>query len=55
MLYENLERWDGVGGGREVQEGVDICIPEAELFPIVQELSGILEALGPGTGDKEKI
>ena len=27
VLYENLERWDGVGAGREVQEGGDICIP----------------------------
>ena len=23
----NLEGWDGVGGGREVHEGGDICIP----------------------------
>ena len=22
---DNLDGWDGVGGGREVQEGVDIC------------------------------
>ena len=26
MLCDNLGRWDGVGGGREVQEGGDICI-----------------------------
>ena len=29
MLCDNLERWDGVGSGREVQEGGDICIPTA--------------------------
>ena len=29
VLCENLEGWDGVGGGREVQEG-DICIPMAD-------------------------
>ena len=23
----NLEGWDGVGDGRAVQKGVDICIP----------------------------
>jgi len=23
----NPEKWDGVGGGRKVQEGGDICIP----------------------------
>ena len=27
MLCDNLDGWDGVGGGREVQEGGDICIP----------------------------
>ena len=26
MLRDNLEGWDGVWGGREVQEGGDICI-----------------------------
>ena len=26
-LYINLEGWDGEGDGREVQKGVDICIP----------------------------
>ena len=30
MLCDNLEVWDGVGGGREVQEGEDICIPMAD-------------------------
>ena len=30
-LCINLERWDGVGDGREVQKGGDICIPMAEL------------------------
>ena len=25
----NLEGWDGVGDGREVQEGGEICIPVA--------------------------
>ena len=26
VLCDNLEEWDGVGGGTEVQEGGDICI-----------------------------
>ena len=26
-LCINLERWDGKGDGREVQEGGDMCIP----------------------------
>ena len=30
MLCDNIERWDGVGGRREVQEGRDTCIPMAD-------------------------
>ena len=30
VLCDNLEGWDGVGGGREVQEGGDMCIPMAD-------------------------
>ena len=30
MFCDNLERWNGVGGGREVQEGGDSCIPKAD-------------------------
>ena len=26
MLCDNLEGWEGVGGGREVREGGDICM-----------------------------
>ena len=29
-LCINLERWDGVGDGREVQKGGDICILMAD-------------------------
>ena len=29
-LCINLERWDGEGGGREVQKEGDICIPVAD-------------------------
>ena len=29
LLCDNLEGWDGVGGGREVQEERDIYIPMA--------------------------
>ena len=27
VLCDNLEGWDGVGGGRAAQEGGDTCIP----------------------------
>ena len=29
-LCNNLEGWDGEGGGKDVQEGRDICIPMAD-------------------------
>lgn len=28
--HDKLERWDGVGGERKVEEGGDICIPMAD-------------------------
>ena len=31
-LCDNLEGWDGVGGGREFQEGGDICTPMADFM-----------------------
>ena len=31
-LSVNLERWDGVGDGREVQKERDICIPMADSY-----------------------
>ena len=30
VFYDNLERQDRVGGGREAQEGGDICISMAD-------------------------
>ena len=32
MVYDNLEGWDGVVGGREVQERGDICIPMGDSW-----------------------
>ena len=29
-LYDNLRGWDGEGDGKGVQEGGDICIPNAD-------------------------
>ena len=29
-LCDNLDGWEGVGGGREVQEGGDMCTPMAD-------------------------
>ena len=30
VLCDHLEGWDGVGGGREVQEGGDIRMPRVD-------------------------
>ena len=30
VLCDKLEGWDGAGGGREAQEGGDMCIPMAD-------------------------
>ena len=32
MHWDDPERWDGEGGGREVQEGEDIGIPVADSW-----------------------
>ena len=29
-LHDNLEGWDGAGGGREAEEGGDVCVPMAD-------------------------
>ena len=31
MPYDSLEEWDGVGDGREVEEGGNICKPLTDL------------------------
>ena len=40
MLCDNLE--DRVGGGREVQEGGDICMPMADSCSYMAEVNKIL-------------
>ena len=42
VLCDNLEGWDGVGGGREVQEGGDICILKADSCCCMAEANTIL-------------
>ena len=42
LLCDNLEGWDVVGGGREVQEGGDICIPVADSCWCMAETNTIL-------------
>ena len=42
MLCDNPEGWDGVGGGKEVQDGGDICIPEYDSYSYMAETNTIL-------------
>ena len=42
VLCDNLEGWDRVGCGKEVQEGVDICIPVADSCWCMAETNTIL-------------
>ena len=41
-LYNNLEGWECLGGGREVQEGGDICTPMAKSCCYMAEIKPIL-------------
>ena len=41
-ICNNLEGWDGVEGGREFQEGGDVCTPVADSYGCMAETSTIL-------------
>ena len=45
MLCDNLEGWDGVGGGREAQEGGDICMPVADHVDVWQKPTQYCKAI----------
>ena len=45
MLCDDLDGWDAVGDGREVQEGEDICIHIH--FVIQQKLTHLCKAIIP--------
>ena len=42
MLCDNLEGWDRMGSGREVQEGGDICILMADSHFCMAEINTML-------------
>ena len=42
MLCDNLEGWDGVAGGREVQEGWYMCLPMTDLCCCMAECNTTL-------------
>ena len=42
IFCDNLERWHGVGLGKEVKEGEDMCIPMADSCLCISETNTIL-------------
>ena len=44
MFCDDLEGWDGVGGGREVQDGGDVCDLVADSRCCMAEVNTILES-----------
>ena len=53
MLCDNLEGWDGVGGGKEVQEGGNICIPMADSCRYMAETITLLSSNHPTITEKK--
>ena len=49
LLCDNLERCNGVGGGREAQEGGDMCIPMADSCHHMAETNTTLKSNYPPT------
>ena len=42
VFCDNLEKWDAVGGRREVQEGGNMCIPMADSCCCIAETNTVL-------------
>ena len=42
VLCDSIEKWDGMGDGREVQEGGDIYTPMTDLCQCLAETNIIL-------------
>ena len=49
LLCDNLERCDGVGGGREAPEGGHMCIPMADSCHHLAETNTMLKSNYPPT------
>ena len=47
MLCDNLEEWDGVRSGREVQERGEMCIPLADSCWYMVETNTVLQSNYP--------
>ena len=54
MLCDNLEGWAGLGGGREVQDGGDICVFRVDSHCYMEETNTILQSNYPPIKNKLK-
>lgn len=54
-LCDNLERWAGMGGGREAQEEGDTCIPTAHPWQSMAETNTIAIILQIKTKKKRTL
>ena len=52
VICDNLEGWGGVGGGREIQEGGDVCIPMTDSCCCMAETNTILYSNYPSIKNK---
>ena len=51
-LCDCLAEWDGVGGGGEVQEEGDVCLPVADSAACMTETNTILQSNYPPIKNK---
>ena len=51
-ICDNLEGWEGEGGGRWVQEGGDMCIPMADSCWCMAKTIRILNSNYPTTKNR---
>ena len=54
MFCDNLEGWDGMGGGRELKEGGEVCVLVADSYWRTAETNTTLESNYPPIKNKLK-
>ena len=54
-MFNNLEGWEGVRGGREVQEEGDLCTPMANPCGCMAEINTMLSSNYPPIKNKIKF
>ena len=52
VLSDKLEGWNGVGSGKEVQDGGDMCVPVADSCSRMAETNTVLQSNYPPIKNK---